>query len=146
GDAHVMIVDDDGEHVGRGTVRAQQYEVVEILVLPHDAALDRVVDHGFALERRLEADGRLGAGRRLAWITVAPAAIIKTGAPFASGRVAHGLELFGGRVTVIRAAGGQQLLGRGPIMIAARRLIDRIAVPREAEPVETVGNGVEVRL
>jgi hypothetical protein len=31
-DAHVVIVDDDGEHVGRRAVGAQQHEVVEILV------------------------------------------------------------------------------------------------------------------
>ena len=49
GDAHVVVVDDDGEHVGRVAVRAQQDEVVEILVLPDDAALHRVLDHGLAL-------------------------------------------------------------------------------------------------
>ena len=48
-DAHVVVVDDDGEHVGRRAVGAQQDEVVEILVLPDDAALDRVLDHRLAL-------------------------------------------------------------------------------------------------
>ena len=33
GHAHVVVVDDDGEHVGRRAVGAQQHEVVEVLVL-----------------------------------------------------------------------------------------------------------------
>ena len=49
GDVHVVVVDDDGEHVGRRAVGAQQHEVVEILVLPDDAALHRVLDDGLAL-------------------------------------------------------------------------------------------------
>ena len=53
GDAHVVVVDHDGQHVGRRAVRAQQHEVVEILVLPDHAALDRVLDHRLALRRRL---------------------------------------------------------------------------------------------
>ena len=79
GDAHVVVVDHDREHVGRRAVRAQQHEVVEVLVLPDDAALHLVLDHGLAGERRLEADHRLrrraalrrdrgrASGRRRAW-------------------------------------------------------------------------------
>ena len=53
GDAHVVVVDHDREHVGRIAVAAQQDEVVEILVLPDHAALNLVLDHGFAGLRRL---------------------------------------------------------------------------------------------
>ena len=48
GDAHVVVVDDDGEHVGRRAVGAQQHEVVEVLVLPDHAALHLILDHGLA--------------------------------------------------------------------------------------------------
>ena len=48
GDAHVVIVDHDGEHVGRVAVAAQKHEVVEVLVLPDHAALNLVLDHGLA--------------------------------------------------------------------------------------------------
>ena len=48
-DVHVVVVDHDGEHVGRRAVGAQQHEIVEILVLPDDAALDLVLDHRLAL-------------------------------------------------------------------------------------------------
>ena len=49
GDAHVVVVDHDRQHVGRRAVGAQQDEVVEILVLPDDAALHLVLDDGLAL-------------------------------------------------------------------------------------------------
>jgi len=55
-DAHVVIVDDDREHVGRRPVRAQQHEIVDVLVGKHDAPLHGVVDDGLALARRLEPD------------------------------------------------------------------------------------------
>ena len=80
---HVVIVDHDGEHVGRRAVGAQQHEIVEVLVLPDDAALDLILDHGLAGQRRLEPDRRLDAGRRLARIAVAPAAVIELGAALA---------------------------------------------------------------
>ena len=65
GDAHVVVVDDDSEHVGRRAVGAQQHEIVEVLVLPHHAALDLIFDDRFAGQRRLEANGRRNARRRL---------------------------------------------------------------------------------
>ena len=62
GDAHVVIVDHDGEHVGRIAVAPQQDEIVEVLVLPHHAALDFVLDHGFAGLRRAQSDRGHRAG------------------------------------------------------------------------------------
>ena len=72
-----MVVDDDGEHVGRGAVGAQQHEIVEILVLPDHAALDLILDHGFAGQLRLEPDGRLHADKRLGEVAVPPQPVIK---------------------------------------------------------------------
>ena len=61
--AHVVIVDDDGEHVGRIAVRAQEHQVVEVLVGERDFALNEVVDHRLALLPGLKADdGRNGGG------------------------------------------------------------------------------------
>ena len=56
GDAHVVIVDDHREHVGRRSVGAQQDEIVELGVLDRHPALDPVLDHRLAFARRLEAD------------------------------------------------------------------------------------------
>jgi hypothetical protein len=50
-DAHVVIVDDDGMVVDRRAVAADDDHVVEVGVLPHDAALHPVLDHGLAVER-----------------------------------------------------------------------------------------------
>jgi hypothetical protein len=72
GDAHVVVIDHHRQHVGRVAVTAQQYEIVEVLVLPDHAALDLVLDHGFAGLRRLETDGRLHATKRLRRIAVPP--------------------------------------------------------------------------
>ena len=56
GDAHVVIVDHHRQHVGRGAVRPQQDEIVELGIGHRDPALDEVLDHRFALARGLQAD------------------------------------------------------------------------------------------
>ena len=109
--AHVVIVDHDGQHVGRIAVAAQQHEVVEVLVLPDHAALDLILDHGFAGLRRLEADRGLDAGRRFGRIAVAPQAVIEAGAAFGARGLAHRLEFVLRGVAAIGLARGQQLLG-----------------------------------
>ena len=62
GDAHVVVVDDHGEHVGRRAVGAQDDEIVEVAVGEGDAALDPVLDDRLAVLRRLDADDRGDAG------------------------------------------------------------------------------------
>ena len=89
GDAHVVVVDHDRQHVGRRAVGAQQHEVVEVGILPDDAALHLVLDHGLAGQRRLQADHRLDAGRRLGRVAVAPAPVVELGAALAPRRLAH---------------------------------------------------------
>jgi hypothetical protein len=64
-DGHVVVVDHHRQHIGRRAVGAQQHQVVEVLVLPGDAALHLVLDHCLAGERCLEADHRLDVRRRL---------------------------------------------------------------------------------
>jgi len=94
GDAHVVVVDHDREHVGRRAVGAQQHEIVEVLVLPGDPALNLVLDHGLAGLRRLEPDHRLHPGRGIARIAVAPAAVIELGSALGAGGLAHRREFF----------------------------------------------------
>ena len=111
GHVHVVVVDHDGEHVGRVAVGAKQHEIVEVLVLPHDPALHLVLDHGLAGERRLQADHRLHVGTRLGGIAVAPAPVIEPGAALGARFLAHFRKLVGRGVAVIGLAGGEQLLG-----------------------------------
>ncbi len=94
GDAHVVIVHHHGQHVSGRSVRPQQHEIVEILVLPRDAALHLIVDDGFAGLRRFQPDDRLHAARRLGRITVAPAPVIKFGSALAPGSLAHFRQFF----------------------------------------------------
>ena len=49
GDAHVVVVDDDGMHVGRHAVRAQDDEIVEILVGKAHVALHAVAHDRLAV-------------------------------------------------------------------------------------------------
>src|SRR2546430_16160139 len=58
GDAHIMIIHNHGEHIGRRTIRTQKNDVVEILVCPGDPTLDFVVENRFALAGSLEPDSR----------------------------------------------------------------------------------------
>ncbi len=66
GDAHVHVIDDDGEVVGGRAVGAGDDEIVEFIVGEDDASLDGIVDHDTPVERILEADDRLTyvCGRR----------------------------------------------------------------------------------
>ncbi len=89
GHAHVVVVHHHRQHVGRVAVGAQQHEIVEVLVLPGDAALDLVLDHGLAGQRRLQPDRGLDAGRRVARIAVAPAAVVEPGLALGASLLAH---------------------------------------------------------
>ena len=51
GDAHVVIVDDHGQHIGRRAVGAQQDHVVELVVGEAHVALHQIVHDGLAVLR-----------------------------------------------------------------------------------------------
>ena len=57
-DAHVVIVGDNGQVIGRGGVAAQNDEVVQVCVLEDDITLDAISNGGFAVARHLQSDGR----------------------------------------------------------------------------------------
>ncbi len=75
GDAHVVIVHDDRQHIRRRAIGAQQDEIVEVLVGPGNPPLHLVVENGVSLLRRLEADDRFYARRSVRGGTVAPAPV-----------------------------------------------------------------------
>ncbi len=134
GDAHVLVVNDDRQHIGRRTIGAQQDHVVELGVLDRDLALHGILDHRLAALRRLEPDHRCHAGRRFLWIAIAPAPVIAhRHSGFALGG-AHLVELLGGGVTVIGLALGQHLARDFGVPGGARELVGDLAVPRQAEP------------
>ena len=65
-DAHVVVVDDDGEQVGGRAVRAQKDEIVEIAIALCDRSLNVIRDCEVAVIRHAQTDdGRLAFGQRL---------------------------------------------------------------------------------
>ena len=140
GDIHVMVVDDNGQHVGRRAVSAQQDHVVELVVAYRYPALDRVVDDGFAVQRRAQPQNRRGALGRIGRIPVAPGAVVKpSAAPFAR-RLPHRRQFFRAAIAAIGIAGVEQCEGNLGVPFGAGGLVDRRAVPFQAEPVQAVQN------
>ncbi len=135
--AHVVVVDDDREVVGRGAVAAQDDQIVELGVGDRDLALDMVADRRDARLRRFQTDRRGDAGRCGCRIAVAPSAVIAHRALFGARLLAHRFELGGRAPAVIGAAGGEQLPrdfgmapGRGRIDGRFRRPIRGRAIAR----------------
>ena len=136
GDAHVVIVDDDREIVGRGAVRAQNDQIVELAVRDRDLALHRSRIVVAPSLRRLEADRRRHPGRRFGRVAVAPGAVIarpSASRPRARSRIAS--SSCRRAIAVIGAAGGEQLPRDLGVTRGAGELVDDLAVPLEAEPV-----------
>ena len=138
GDAHVVVVDHHGQHVGRVAVAAQQHEIVEVLVLPDHAALDLILDHGLAGLRRLEADGGLHARGRLGRVAVAPQAVIEAGAALGARLLAHRRQFLRRGVAAIGPAAGEQGFGDLAVAGGAAELVDDVAVPIELQPLQAV--------
>ena len=129
GNAHVVIIHHNGEHIGRGPVGTQQDIVVDLGILDRNLALNRVVDRGFPVGRNLEANYERHAVRGLAFAAVAPAAIIPHGLLVCPLFGSHLLQLFGSGEALIGVAGFQQLVGNfgmafGPIGLEYRGIVE----------------------
>ena len=146
GDFHVVIVDHDREHVGRRPVGAQQHHVVELVVGHRDLALDQVVEHGLTAARRLEADDRRHARRRLGRVAVAPASVVEHPPPLGARPLAQFLQFLGRAVAVVGLARLDQAARDLGVVGGAGELMHRLAVPVELEPAQAVEDGVDRRL
>src|SRR5262249_12664522 len=69
---------------------------------------------------------------------VAPGAVISGRPPCRSRHLAHGNKLIGARIAEIGLALAKQLLGSLAVPRSTRELIDRLTVPIELEPAQTV--------
>ena len=138
GDPHLVVVDDDGEHIGGGSVAPQQHHVVELAVGEPDSALDGVLDRGLALARRPEPDHRVDSGRRFGRIAVAPATVIEHRPSFGLGALAHFGELLRCGITVIGFALVEQAVRRLDMAREAQKLAYRLTIPVKPEPGEAV--------
>ena len=136
GDAHVVIVDDHGQIIGRRAVRTQQHQIVEIGIGPGHRALDRVVNRHRTGQGAAEAhDVRLGriAFRRIA---VAPRGLER--AALGLGRVAQGPGLLGRGPVAVGVAGGDHLRHDLAVTVGTGELEDRLLVREQAQPAEAV--------
>ncbi len=134
-DAHLRVVDDDTEVVGRGAVGAQNDEIVELGVLEDDGPFDEIVDDGFAVLRPAETHGvrtRVVTGREVAARPVVDGLLPR-------GERGGALRVEIGRAAVARigAAFAQQALGLRDVHGSALALKERTLVPRDLEPLET---------
>ena len=80
GDVHIVIIDDNGQHVGWCAVRTQQDEIIQVFVRPSYPPLNFIIDHSFALNRRFKPnnwlDARSNKRRGVGGGFIAPAAIV----------------------------------------------------------------------
>ena len=101
GDAHVVVIDHDREHVGRRAVAAQDDEIVDFLVPHGDRTLDEVLNGSFALARRLDAyHVRLACGPGRG-IGIAPFALDAERAAFLLRLLTAGSEFLGREVAAV---------------------------------------------
>ena len=142
-DPHVVIVDDDRQHIGRRAVAAQQHHVVEIAISSRDVALHEVMHHGLTLQRHLDADHRLGPWRRLGRISIAPAAIIELRGAFRPGPLAHFRQLLRRCEAQIGIARLEELLRDRGVAGAVGELGDGITIPIEPEPLQAIVDGLD---
>ena len=143
GHAHVVIIDHHGEIVDRRAVRAQDNDVLEILVLEHDAALDHVLDHGLALARGLEADDGLNAGRGFGGIAVAPGAQHHERRLLGLGLGAHRGQIVGREIALVGLSHCQQLARDLGVAARPAELRHDLVVPLQAKPFQAVEDGVD---
>ena len=145
GDAHVDVVHDHGEVVGRVAVRAEDHQVVEFAVGDLDATLDLVFPHHRSVLRILQPDHAIGIfAPRLIALTVGA---VVTRFPAGSHRCfAHRIKFCPRLVGVVGLALGHELLGHFAITLQPMGLVDRAFVVIQPQPGHRIQDGVDRRL
>ena len=142
-DSHVPIIHDNRQHIGRRSVRAQQHHVVQLGIGHRDAPLNRVLNCRFPLERRLEANHGIDAGRCIGRIAVTPAAVIEPRLTGGARPFAHFGQLLRAAEAIVGLAFGQQGFRAFHVAVGASGLVDRLAVPIQTQPCKSIQNGAD---
>jgi hypothetical protein len=140
GDAHVMIIDHDRQHVGGRPVRAQQHKIVQLGIVHGDITLHQIGDCHAAFFGSLEPHDIGRSGGRFGRIAVAPAAIIAHRQLFLTLFSAHRFQFFGSGEAFIRMAVGEQVSRDFGMARGAGKLHHNLAVPIEIEPFHAFDN------
>ena len=145
GDAHVHVVDHHAEVVGRRAVGTGDHQIIQLGVADGDIALDQIVDHRVAVQRRGETDHRIDPGRRLRQRLARhgpPGAVVLRFFAFGARRLAHRLHVLGARIAAIGLAFVDQAVDDFSIAIEALGLIIDVAVVLEIQPRHGIENGL----
>ncbi len=143
GDAHVMVVHHHRQHIGGGAIRAQQHQIVQILVGEGNRPLHLILDHRHALLRSPQTHDRLAVRGALGGIAVAPTAVIARWAAFLARKLAHLVQLGGRGIAGIGIAARHHLGHRRLVPLGAGELVDDVPIPVDAEPRQAVQDGVD---
>ena len=143
---HVMIVDDDREHVGGRAIGAQQDEIVDLAVLNGHLALNEIGNRHGAVARRFQANDERRAGGRFGWIAIAPATVVTDRLASRALLFPQRRQLFGRRIAFIGVAAFQQLAGDLRMARRAGELMNDLAIPIEAKPRHAIEDRIDRRL
>ena len=141
GDTHVVIIDDDGEHVSRGPIGAEQDEIVQLRILDRNPALNLVFDDRLALARRLQPDNERFVALRFGHI--APRAVDPERLAHRLGLLALFRQLLLGHVTAIGRATLEKPMGNLGVPRPELRLVIFVAIPIEPEPAHAIKDRVD---
>jgi hypothetical protein len=146
-DLHRHVVHHRAEIVGGRAVGADEDPVVELAVVEHHRAVEKIFHHGLPLLGDTEAEGmRLVRGD----IGLAAGARVAEGLGPGLGRLPQRVELGGRAPAAVGPALGKQPLGMGAVDLEALALLvtrgGRALVPVEPEPGQGVEDGGEVLL
>ncbi len=136
--AQIVVVDHDRQVVDRRAVGPAQHHVVEFGVVHGNRAGNHVVEHGLAVQRRLEPDHPARTGAESALPTTAVVFGLQAAGP---GFLPHGLDLVGRTLAIVGMTGFQQSVDVLVVEVEALALIDRVAVPVQPEPAHRSKNG-----
>ena len=106
--AHVVVIHNDGQHINRRAIRAQQDHVIQLFIGDFHITLNFVTDHRRAVLRSFDPH-HIWRIRMAGCIRITPRAAIKRGFAFLFGFVTEGLNLVLCRKTFIGLALGQKL-------------------------------------
>ncbi len=140
GNTHVMIIDHDGQIIGRRAVRTQQDQVVHVLRIEGNITLHRVRHHQRIGQRSLEADDVRLFEFGLRWRAIAPGRA--QGVAGFAGFLAGDFGFFLRHEAGIGAAFGQQIVHRRLMALFAGVLEDDGVIRFKAQPVKPLENGV----
>ncbi len=130
GYAHIVIVNNDGEHIGRRAVGAQKHEIIQLGILHAYVALNMVFDYRFAVYGGFDADGELlGLAGREVCFQFFLAGQFKTAIVFFDF-----IQLFGRKIAFPRFARIQQFIGHFGVTSALLVLRDDFTVPIQFQP------------